>query len=91
MELSKILSAVLLLCTSVAVAQQLPTTQPAPIPREDYERLLRDTSDPAAAGSLDFQDFTDLDNGKAIGGCIGFLCSVSRRSWLSVNPNCSAT
>jgi len=29
--------------------------------------------DPAAAGSLNFQDFTDLNNGKAVGGRIGFL------------------
>ena len=31
------------------------------------------TNDPAAAGSLNFQDFTDLNNGKAVGGRIGFL------------------
>ena len=31
------------------------------------------TKDPAAAGSLNFQDFTDLNNGKAVGGRIGFL------------------
>jgi hypothetical protein len=31
------------------------------------------TNDPAAAGSLNFQDFTDLNNGKAFGGRIGFL------------------
>ena len=31
------------------------------------------TSDPAAAGSLNFQDYTDLNNGKAVGGRIGFL------------------
>ena len=31
------------------------------------------TNDPAAAGSLNFDDFTDLNNGKAVGGRIGFL------------------
>jgi hypothetical protein len=31
------------------------------------------TGDPAAAGSLNFNDFTDLNNGKAAGGRIGFL------------------
>jgi hypothetical protein len=31
------------------------------------------TTDPAAAGSLNFDDFTDLNNGKAVGGRIGFL------------------
>jgi hypothetical protein len=31
------------------------------------------TNDPAAAGSLNFSDFTDLNNGKAAGGRIGFL------------------
>lgn len=31
------------------------------------------TSDPAAAGRLNFDDFTDLNNGKAVGGRIGFL------------------
>ena len=29
--------------------------------------------DPAAAGSLNFHDFTDLNNGKAVGGRLGFL------------------
>ena len=31
------------------------------------------TTDPTAAGSLNFSDFTDLNNGKAVGGRIGFL------------------
>jgi hypothetical protein len=31
------------------------------------------TTDPAAAGSLNFDDFTDLNNGKAAGGRLGFL------------------
>jgi hypothetical protein len=31
------------------------------------------TNDPAAAGTLNFSDFTDLNNGKAVGGRIGFL------------------
>ena len=31
------------------------------------------TKDPAAAGSLNFHDFTDLNNGKAGGGRLGFL------------------
>jgi hypothetical protein len=31
------------------------------------------TTDPAAAGSLNFDDFTDLNNNKAVGGRIGFL------------------
>lgn len=31
------------------------------------------TNDPTAAGSLNFSDFTDLNNGKAAGGRIGFL------------------
>ena len=31
------------------------------------------TNDSAAAGSLNFNDFTDLNNGKAAGGRIGFL------------------
>jgi hypothetical protein len=31
------------------------------------------TNDPNAAGSLNFSDFTDLNNGKAVGGRIGFL------------------
>jgi mono/diheme cytochrome c family protein len=31
------------------------------------------TNDPTAAGSLNFSDFTDLNNGKAVGGRIGFL------------------
>ena len=31
------------------------------------------TSDPGAAGSLNFDDFTDLNNNKAVGGRIGFL------------------
>ncbi len=31
------------------------------------------TNDPEAAGSLNFDDFTDLNNGKAVGGRIGFL------------------
>ncbi|HEY2588589.1 MAG TPA: hypothetical protein VGI81_22800, partial [Tepidisphaeraceae bacterium] len=31
------------------------------------------TNDPAAAGMLNFDDFTDLNNGKAVGGRIGFL------------------
>lgn len=30
-------------------------------------------NDPTAAGSLNFSDFTDLNNGKAVGGRIGFL------------------
>ena len=30
------------------------------------------TKDPAAAGSLNFHDFTDLNNGKAVGGRLGF-------------------
>ncbi|HZL36287.1 MAG TPA: cytochrome c [Tepidisphaeraceae bacterium] len=31
------------------------------------------TRDPAAAGSLNFSDYTDLNNGKAVGGRLGFL------------------
>lgn len=31
------------------------------------------TQDPAAAGQLNFDDFTDLNNNKAVGGRIGFL------------------
>ncbi len=31
------------------------------------------TKDPGAAGSLNFSDFTDLNNGKAVGGRLGFL------------------
>jgi len=31
------------------------------------------TNDPTAAGSLNFSDFTDLNNGKAVGGRLGFL------------------
>jgi hypothetical protein len=31
------------------------------------------TNDPTAAGSLNFDDFTDLNNNKAVGGRIGFL------------------
>ena len=31
------------------------------------------TTDPGAAGSLNFDDFTDLNNNKAVGGRIGFL------------------
>jgi hypothetical protein len=31
------------------------------------------TNDPAAAGQLNFNDYTDLNNNKAIGGRIGFL------------------
>jgi hypothetical protein len=31
------------------------------------------TNDPSAAGSLNFQDFTDLNNGKAVGGRIAIL------------------
>jgi hypothetical protein len=31
------------------------------------------TDDPNAAGQLDFDDFTDLNNNKAVGGRIGFL------------------
>jgi hypothetical protein len=31
------------------------------------------TNDPGTAGSLNFSDFTDLNNGKAVGGRIGFL------------------
>jgi len=31
------------------------------------------TKDPAAAGSLNFDDFTDLNDSKAVGGRIGFL------------------
>lgn len=31
------------------------------------------TNDPGAAGSLNFDDFTDLNNNKAVGGRIGFL------------------
>ena len=31
------------------------------------------TNDPNAAGTLNFSDFTDLNNGKAVGGRIGFL------------------
>ena len=31
------------------------------------------TNDPNAAGSLNFQDFTDLNNGKAVGGRLAFL------------------
>lgn len=31
------------------------------------------TNDPAAAGNLNFSDYTDLNNGKAVGGRLGFL------------------
>ena len=31
------------------------------------------TRDPAAAGTLNFADYTDLNNGKAVGGRLGFL------------------
>jgi hypothetical protein len=31
------------------------------------------TNDPTAAGKLNFADFTDLNNGKAVGGRLGFL------------------
>jgi len=31
------------------------------------------TNDPAAAGSLNFDDFTDINNNKAVGGRFGFL------------------
>ena len=31
------------------------------------------TDDPSAAGSLDFDNFTDLNNDKAVGGRVGFL------------------
>lgn len=42
------------------------------------------TNDPAAAGSLNFDDFTDLNNGKAAGGRIGFLPVPSIETGYSV-------
>jgi hypothetical protein len=42
MNCLKTLSAAVLLSASMTLAQQAPTTQPAPISREEYERLLRD-------------------------------------------------
>jgi mono/diheme cytochrome c family protein len=41
-------------------------------------------NDPAAAGSLNFSDFTDLNNGKAVGGRIGFLPIPSIETGYSV-------
>lgn len=42
------------------------------------------TTDPAAAGSLNFSDFTDLNNGKSVGGRIGFLPFPSIETGYSV-------
>jgi hypothetical protein len=76
-------------------AYRLPRSRWLPSAKMTYDLYLANgpalvTSDPAAAGSLNFHDFTDLNNGKAVGGRIGLLPIPSIETGYSVQYSQSA-
>ena len=75
--------------SSHAERRRCAAPRPLRSPKFTYDIYLTNgpglvTNDPAAAGSLNFDDFTDLNNGKAAGGRLGFLPIPSLETGYSI-------